>query len=88
MEKGFDAERLFIDPVVLPVKVPNAQVQAGNIFAALDQVEYLSDPAPHMTMGLSNTSQGAPQRSLINRIFLAMSISHSLDSVIAGVLDE
>ncbi|MHC4639685.1 MAG: hypothetical protein ACYTBV_19635 [Planctomycetota bacterium] len=32
----FDTQRLFIDPIFLPVKVPNAQVQAGNIFGAVD----------------------------------------------------
>ena len=88
MEKGFDTQRLFIDPIVLPVKVPNAQVQPGNILAAMDQIGYLSDPAPHMTIGLSNISQGASERELINRVFLTMGISHGLDSAIADVLDE
>jgi 5-methyltetrahydrofolate corrinoid/iron sulfur protein methyltransferase len=87
MEKGFDPQRLFIDPIVLPVKVPDAQVQPGNILAAMDQIRYLSDPAPHMTVGLSNLSQGATERSLINRIFLAMAISHGLDSAIVDVFD-
>ncbi|MHC4395128.1 MAG: dihydropteroate synthase [Planctomycetota bacterium] len=88
MEKGFDTQRLFIDPIILPVKVPNAQVQPGNILAAMDQIKFLADPAPHMTIGLSNLSQGASQRSLINRIFLAMAASHGLDSAIVDVLDE
>jgi len=88
MEKGFDTQRLFIDPIVLPVKVPNAQVQAGNLLAAMDQIKYLADPAPHMTVGLSNVSQGASERSLINRIFLTMAMSHGLDSAIADALYE
>jgi 5-methyltetrahydrofolate corrinoid/iron sulfur protein methyltransferase len=88
MEKGFDAQRLFIDSIVLPVKVPNAQVQPSNILAALDQIRFLADPSPHMTIGLSNLSQGATERSLINRVFLAMAISHGLDSAIVDVLDE
>jgi 5-methyltetrahydrofolate corrinoid/iron sulfur protein methyltransferase len=88
MEKGFDAQRLFIDPIILPVKVPDAQVQPGNIMAAMDQIRYLADPAPHMTIGLSNLSQGATERSLINRTFLAMAISHGLDSAIVDVFDE
>jgi len=88
MEKGFDTQRLFIDPIALPVKVPNAQVQVGNILNAMDQIKYLADPAPHMTIGLSNVSQGASKRSLINRIFLAMAMSHGLDSAIVDVLDE
>jgi len=88
MEKGFDPGRLFIDPIVLPVKVPDAQVQPGNILAAMDQIRLLSDPAPHMTVGLSNVSQGTIERSLINRIFLAMAMSHGLDSAIVDVLDQ
>lgn len=88
MERGFNLDRLFIDPIILPVKVPNAQAQPGNILAAVDQIRYLSHPAPHITMGLSNLSQGATERSLINRIFLAMSVSHGVDSAIVDVLDE
>ena len=88
MEKGFNTQRLFIDTIVLPVKVPNAQSQPGNILAAMEQIQYLSDPAPHMTIGLSNLSQGASERSLINRVFLAMAISRGLDSAIADVFDQ
>jgi len=88
MEKGFDTQRLFIDPIALPVKVPNAQGQPGNILAAMDQIRLLTEPAPHITMGLSNLSQGAAERSLINRVFLAIAASHGLDSAIADVLDE
>ena len=88
MEKGFDPQRLFIDPIILPVKVPDAQVQPGNILAAMDQIQHLCDPPPHLTIGLSNLSQGASERSLINRIFLSMAISHGLDSAIVDVLDQ
>lgn len=88
MEKGFDTQRLFIDPIVLPVKVPNAQIQPGNILTAMDQIRYLADPPPHMTVGLSNLSQGAMERSLINRVFLAMAMSRGLDSAIVDVFDR
>ncbi len=88
MEKGFDTQRLFIDPIILPVKVPNAQVQPGNILTAMDQIRYLADPPPHMTVGLSNLSQGATERSLINRVFLAMAMSRGLDSAIVDVFDK
>jgi 5-methyltetrahydrofolate corrinoid/iron sulfur protein methyltransferase len=87
MEQEFDTQRLFIDPIILPVKVPNAQVQPGNILAAIEQIQYLSAPAPHITIGLSNLSQGTKDRSLINRTFLAMAISRGLDSAIVEVLD-
>ena len=88
MEKGFATQRLLIDPIILPVRVPNAQVQPGNILSAMDQIRLLAEPAPVMTIGLSNLSQGTTERSLINRIFLAMGISRGLDSAIVDVLDQ
>ena len=88
MEKGFAAERLFIDPIILPVNVPNAQTQPMNVLMAMDQIKYLSDPPPHIVMGLSNISQGTSERSLINRIFLAMALSHGCDAAIMEVLDK
>lgn len=88
MEKDFDTQKLFIDPIILPVKVPNAQAQPGNILGAVEQIQYLADPAPHITMGLSNLSQGTNERSLINRIFLAMAVSRGMDSAIVDVLDK
>jgi len=88
MELGMTPDRLFIDPIILPVNVPGAQEQPGNILAAIDQILLMSDPPPHITMGLSNLSQGTTKRSLINRTFLAMAISHGCDSAIIDVLDE
>ena len=88
MELGLGPERLFIDPIILPVNVPGAQGQPGNILAAIDQIRLMSDPPPHITMGLSNLSQGTAERSLINRTFLAMAISHGCDSAIVDVLDD
>jgi 5-methyltetrahydrofolate corrinoid/iron sulfur protein methyltransferase len=88
LEKGLTPDRLFVDPIILPVNVPGAQEQPINILAAIDQIRLMSDPPPHITMGLSNLSQGTDERSLINRIFLAMAISHGADSAIVDVLDD
>ena len=88
MELGMTPDRLFIDPIILPVNVPGAQEQPGNILAAVDQILLMSDPPPHITMGLSNLSQGTTKRSLINRTFLALAISHGCDSAIIDVLDD
>ena len=87
-DRKFDLQRLFIDPIILPVKVPNAQAQPGNILGTIEQIRFLADPAPHITMGLSNLSQGTKEKSLINRIFLAMAVSYGLDSAILDVLDR
>ncbi|RKY09285.1 MAG: methyltetrahydrofolate--corrinoid methyltransferase [Planctomycetota bacterium] len=88
MGAGFEMHRLFVDPIVLPVKVPDAQQQPTNIIAAIGQIVLLSDPPPHIVVGLSNLSQGAGERSLINRTFLVMAASHGLDAAIVDVLDE
>ena len=88
MGAGFEMHRLFIDPIVLPVKVPDAQQQPNNIIAAIGQIVFLSDPPPHIVVGLSNLSQGAAARSLINRTFLVMAASHGLDAAIVDVLDD
>ena len=88
MEAGLTSDRLFIDPIILPVNVPGAQEQPGNILSAMDQIRLMSDPPPHITMGLSNLSQGTTERSLINRVFLAMALTHGCDSAIVDVLDK
>jgi len=58
------------------------------VLAAVEQIRYLAEPAPHITVGLSNISQGGAERSLLNRVFLAMAMSHGLDSAIVDVLDN
>ena len=78
MELDFAVNKLFIDPIVLPVNVPGAQTQPGYILEALRQT----------TVGLSNVSQGTTERSLINRVFLSMAISAGLDSGIVDVFDD
>jgi len=88
MELGLTPERLFIDPIILPVNVPGAQNQPSNILAAMDQIKLMSDPPPHLVMGLSNLSQGTEERPLINRVFMAMAISHGCDAAIIDVLDD
>jgi 5-methyltetrahydrofolate corrinoid/iron sulfur protein methyltransferase len=84
-EAGLTPDRLFIDPIILPINVD--QKQPNYLFQVMDQLQMLSDPAPHMTVGLSNISQGTSQRSLINRTFLTMAAAHGLDSAIVDVLD-
>ena len=88
MEKGFPTENLFIDPIILPVNVPNAQVQPGFILQVISQIKMLADPAPHMTVGLSNISQGTTERPLLNRVFCVMAMAAGMDSAILDVFDE
>ncbi|MEK7368902.1 MAG: methyltetrahydrofolate--corrinoid methyltransferase, partial [Planctomycetota bacterium] len=48
----------------------------------------ISDPSPHIICGLSNLSQGAKERSLINRTYLTMALTAGLDSAVMDVLDK
>ena len=85
-EHGLDMDKLFIDPIILPVNV--AGPQAGAVLRSLEQMRMLSDPAPHFVLGLSNLSQNCSNRSLINRTYLAMARGSGLDAAILDPLDS
>jgi len=82
---GIPRDRLFIDPVLLPLKF--SQSQGPVIFEAIREIAKEKTP-PHIVVGLSNSSQGAKHRGLINRTFLAMAMGCGLDAVIGDVLDS
>lgn len=86
MEKGLEFQRLFIDPIVIPVNV--AQDQPGKILEVIQQIRMLSDPPPHIIVGLSNLSQSTQERPLINRTFLVMAVAAGLDAAIVDVFDK
>ncbi|RKY36839.1 MAG: methyltetrahydrofolate--corrinoid methyltransferase [Candidatus Omnitrophota bacterium] len=85
-EAGLSPRDVYIDPVLLPVNV--AQDHSPEVLKALREVKLLSDPAPATVVGLSNVSQGAKQRSLINRTFVVMALACGLDSAILDPLDD
>lgn len=82
---GLPMERLFIDTIILPVNV--APKQPLHVLDACRQIAMLSDPAPHLVLGLSNVSQNCNERLLINRTYLAMAMACGLDSAILDPLD-
>jgi 5-methyltetrahydrofolate corrinoid/iron sulfur protein methyltransferase len=86
MEHGIEPNRLYIDPVVLPVNA--VQEQAPNTLKALGEVRLLSDPPPKTVVGLSNISQGTQMRSLINRTYLVMCVGMGLDAAIIDPTDK
>lgn len=86
MEHGLPTDRLYIDPITLPVKV--AQDQCPRLMEALTQFRQLADPAPHTIIGLSNVSQRAQEKHLIDRTFLIMCMARGLDSAILDPLDK
>ena len=88
MEQGLSPEQIFIDPIVMPVSVADAQDQSGRILEALPQIKMISDPPVMTTCGLSNISNNAKQRSLLNQAFLIMAMAVGMDSAIVDVCDE
>jgi 5-methyltetrahydrofolate corrinoid/iron sulfur protein methyltransferase len=85
-EKNFDVNKLYLDPIVLPVNV--AQPQLKLLLEVLHEFKIICDPAAKTIVGLSNVSQGSCERNLINRIFLTMAVSFGLDAAIVDPLDK
>lgn len=86
MEAGINLADLYLDPIILPVNVAQAQVQ--EVLESIREFKILSDPPPKTVVGLSNVSQGTEKRSLINRTFLVMGVACGLDAAIADPLDK
>jgi len=85
-EKEFPIEDLYLDPIVLPVNVAQAQIK--DILESIHEFKIISDPSPKTIIGLSNVSQGSNVRSLINRTFLTMAVAYGLDSAILDPKDK
>ncbi len=86
MEAGINLADLYLDPIILPINVAQAQVQ--EVLESIREFKILSDPPPKTVVGLSNVSQGTDKRSLINRTFLVMGVACGLDAAIADPLDK
>lgn len=87
MEIGFNMEDLIIDPLVLTVS--GCQQYCPELIGAVNMLQYAWDPAPKISVGLSNVSNAVPRenRPLINRVYLAMLMGVGLQMMIADPLD-
>lgn len=85
MEHEIMPERLLLDPLVMPIKA--AQDQGLKVIKAMQLFQTLNDPAPRIVVGLSNVSNGAKERSLINRTYLGMLLGAGLSAGIVDVQD-
>jgi len=84
MEAGLEMNRLFVDPVILPIYV--APKQPRFLLEAIGQMRMLTDPPPNFVIGLSNVSQNCRERSLLDRAYVAMAIGAGLNAAILNVL--
>jgi 5-methyltetrahydrofolate--homocysteine methyltransferase len=84
-EYSIPREHLFIDPLVVPIGTDQNQ---GKLFLETLQAIPQTYPGVRTVCGLSNISFGMPNRRLINRSFLALSIGFDLHAAIIDPLDD
>ncbi len=87
-EKGIPNEKMWVDPIVLPISVDLNQVLAFQEF--IPQVQEIC-PGAKTTCGLSNVSNGAPTdelRRVLNRTYLIMLKKLGLYSAIVDSYDK
>jgi 5-methyltetrahydrofolate corrinoid/iron sulfur protein methyltransferase len=85
MGYGVPSDNVLIDAVILPVSAQ--QENPGHVLETIRQTKLLADPAPKTVIGLSNVSQTALYRELINRTYLVMALAAGLDAAIVDCLD-
>lgn len=88
MEIDYPMKDLIIDPLVLTVS--GCQQYCPHLIEAVRTLQYAWDPAPNISVGLSNVSNAVPNegRALINRVYLVMLMGVGLQMMIANPLDE
>ena len=86
-EAGIPNEKIWVDGVVTPVNIQQAQCVALMDFMAM-----LQDIAPGVksACGLSNISNGPPEnlRPILNQTYMVMLMKYGMYSVISDPLDE
>ena len=88
MEIDYPMENLIIDPLVLTVS--GCQEYCPQLIETVRTLQYAWDPAPMISVGLSNVSNAVPNenRPLINRVYLAMLMGVGLEMMIANPLEK
>jgi 5-methyltetrahydrofolate corrinoid/iron sulfur protein methyltransferase len=88
MEIDFPMENLIIDPLVLTCS--GCQQYCPHLIETVRTLQYAWDPAPQISVGLSNVSNAVPNdnRPLINRVYLSMLMGVGLQMMIANPFDK
>lgn len=83
--EGVPAADIYIDPLVYPLATDtHSAISTLEAFSAIRK----RHPSVHLICGLTNISFGLPERKLINRSFLAVSIVMGLDAAIVDPADS
>jgi 5-methyltetrahydrofolate corrinoid/iron sulfur protein methyltransferase len=88
VEIDFPMQDLIIDPLVLTVS--GCQQYCPELIGAVRTLPVSWDPAPAISVGLSNVSNAVPNehRPLINRVYLSMLMGVGLNMMIANPMDK
>ncbi|MHB0977314.1 MAG: dihydropteroate synthase [Candidatus Aquicultorales bacterium] len=88
MEYDIPLDRLFLDPLVLPIGV--AQNQATEVIEAIRMFKQLNDPPLKTVVGLSNIYNGTPGElhGAIGSTYCIMLMGAGLDAAIADPMDK
>jgi len=86
VEGGLPPDRILLDPILMPIKF--MQEQVPYVLETIEQYTHLSDPPPHISVGLSNIGSKTTERGRIVRTFLVMAMTRGLDASICNVCDE
>jgi cobalamin-dependent methionine synthase I len=86
-EIGIPNERIWVDPIMMPISVDQPQVV--ELFEFMKILQDIC-PGAKSTLGLSNLSNGAPEhlRGILNRICLVMLDRYNCFSAIVDSFDE
>ena len=86
-KKGIESNKIFFDPLVLPICAD--QTQALEALNTIQMVKESFEPKVNTVIGLSNISNGCPKelRPLINRVFGVLAFGAGLDAVILDAKD-
>jgi len=88
VEIDYPVQNLIVDPLVLTVS--GCQEYCPECIEAVRMLPYVWDPAPQISVGLSNVSNAVPRenRPLINRVYCAMLMGAGLQMMIADPFDK
>jgi 5-methyltetrahydrofolate corrinoid/iron sulfur protein methyltransferase len=87
-QAGLDMQNIYVDPLAMTVN--GTQEHAPEVVNATLVTKQMMEPPLHMTCGLSNISNGAPEdvRLVLNRVYLVMLMGAGMDSAILDPFDK
>lgn len=82
---GVPQDDIYIDPLVKPI---SAAEKAG--LEVIQTLRLITEefPGVHKICGLSNISYGLPNRKMLNRLFMVLTLDNGMDSYILNPLDK